>query len=78
MTFHFYLVLIGLIFNTTGSVLLGIPLFKTIEQRNNMSATYWGKNPHLENYILKDAKFGLWGIGLLVVGFGLQILSLFY
>lgn len=69
--------LIGLTFNVIGSVLLGIPLFKTIEQRRNMAQSYFDKNPHLESYILKDAKFGVWGIGLLICGFALQIASLF-
>ena len=77
-TINFYLLLGGLSLNVIGSVLLGIPLFKTIEQRNNMAKSYWGKNPHLEDYILKDANFGFFGISLLIIGFVFQIGSILF
>ncbi|MEK6863570.1 MAG: hypothetical protein AABW53_02635 [Nanoarchaeota archaeon] len=65
----------GLSLNVLGSIILGIPLFKSKEAIKNISETCWDTNPNLPAYLIKDKKTGILGISLLFLGFMLQIIS---
>jgi hypothetical protein len=73
-----YFAPLGLILGFIGSICIAIPFFKTKKQREKLSATYWGKNPHLNDYLIQDARWCLFGLILLAIGFVLQFFGLIF
>lgn len=68
-----YMNIVGLFLALTGSIFLGITLIKRKSTIRGMSRTMYGGNPIAKKEWLKDRKFGISGILLLIIGFALQL-----
>jgi len=75
---------IGLIFNLAGTIILAVPLFKVwhileeddyiVDGKVIKDAKGDEKHSYTFPWLLKNRKFGLWGFGLLGLGFLMQLL----
>jgi len=72
-----HLNIIGLVFNLLGSLILGFGMIRSKERIEKESTSYWDGNPYTKKYFYTDKKIGLWGIGFLLIGFLLQVISNF-
>ena len=72
-----YLNIIGLILNFFGTIIMAWGLFKTKDQIEKESGTYWGHNLFLKHSMYRDRQAAIVGMCFLAVGFLLQLFGAF-
>ena len=73
-----WLTRIGLFLDIVGVLILACGVISMTEEKSKtLAATKWGGNPELEKQFLQGKREGCIGVGILVVGFLLQILGTF-
>jgi hypothetical protein len=66
--------LLGIGSSVLGATISLIPrALRGPEEIEAQAGTYADKNPHLEKALLRDTKIAQWGMGLILVGFLLQL-----
>jgi hypothetical protein len=70
-----HLNLIGLVLNFVGSLILGFGMIRSKDRIEKESGSYWDENPHTKRFFYTDRKIGMFGIGLLSLGFLLQLVA---
>ena len=69
--------LFGLILSFAGSVILGLGMIRSSDRIEKESGMYWGGNPYTKQFFYADRKIGVFGVGLLGLGFLLQLVALY-
>jgi hypothetical protein len=67
---------ISLVFTSASALCFAPPLFRSNEEIENMSATCFDGNPHLEKALKKDRRNSQIGFFFLSLGFAFQTLSI--
>lgn len=76
-----WLTIVGLGLDIVGAVVIAAGVVTTPEKARKVGTSYWGGGTETDSNLppvsdrIRQSKLALWGIGLLALGFGLQIIA---